>query len=42
MKPAEGALLFNPSPETTIRSGDTLIVIGGDTQIKKLEALAAV
>lgn len=41
VKPADGALLFNPAPETLIRSGDTLIVIGGDTQLKKLEALAA-
>jgi voltage-gated potassium channel len=41
VKPASGALLFNPVPETLIHSGDTLIVIGGDTQLKKLEALAA-
>jgi voltage-gated potassium channel len=40
VKPAEGVLLFNPPPETPIRTGDTLIVIGGDTQLKKLEALA--
>lgn len=41
VKPAEGVLLFNPTPETLIRTGDTLIVIGGDTQLKKLEILAA-
>jgi voltage-gated potassium channel len=41
LKPADGALLFNPAPETRIRSGDTLIVVGGDTQLKKLEALSA-
>jgi len=41
VKPAEGALLFNPAPETVIRASDTLIVIGADTQLKKLEALAA-
>jgi len=40
MKPIDGALLFNPSSDTPIRTGDTLIVIGGDAQIKKLEALA--
>jgi voltage-gated potassium channel len=42
VKPAEGALLFNPAPETLIRAGDTLIVIGGDAQLKKLESLATV
>ena len=41
VKPRDGGLVFNPAPETTIRSGDTLIVIGGDTQLKKLEALVA-
>ena len=41
VKPAEGAFLFNPAPETVIRASDTLIVIGADTQLKKLEALAA-
>ncbi len=40
MKPADGAMIFNPSPEATIRASDFLIVIGGDTQLKKLEALA--
>jgi len=42
VKPESGPLLFNPAPETAIRIGDTLIVVGGDTQLKKLEALAAV
>jgi voltage-gated potassium channel len=42
VKPADGALVFNPPPETPIRSGDTLIVIGGDTQLRKLEAIAMV
>jgi voltage-gated potassium channel len=42
VKPAEGTLLFNPAPETLIRASDTLIVIGADTQLKKLETLAAV
>jgi voltage-gated potassium channel len=41
VKPADRALLFNPTPETPIHSGDTLIVIGADAQLKKLESLAA-
>ncbi|MBZ5541687.1 MAG: potassium channel protein [Acidobacteriia bacterium] len=41
LKPADGAMLFNPAPDTPIRPNDNLIVIGGDTQIKKLEALAS-
>ena len=41
VKPAEGTLLFNPALETVIRASDTLIVIGSDTQLRKLEALAA-
>ncbi len=41
VKPAEGALLFNPAPETVIRASDTLIVIGGDTQLRRLETLAS-
>lgn len=40
VKPADRALLFNPAPETVIRASDTLIVIGADTHLKKLEALA--
>ena len=41
VKPAEGALLFNPAPETLIRPSDCLIVIGADSHLKKLEALAS-
>jgi voltage-gated potassium channel len=41
VKPSDGALLFNPAPETLIGTGDTLIVVGGDTQLRKLEGLAA-
>ncbi|PYT84559.1 MAG: potassium channel protein [Acidobacteria bacterium] len=41
VKPAEGTLLFNPVPETVIRANDTLIVIGADTQLKRLETLAS-
>ena len=41
VKPSDAALLFNPRPERPIQSGDTLIVIGADTQLRKLEELAA-
>jgi voltage-gated potassium channel len=41
VKPAQGALLFNPPPDTIIRASDCIIVIGGDAHLKKLEALAA-
>jgi K+/H+ antiporter YhaU regulatory subunit KhtT len=41
VKPADGALLFNPAPETVIRASDTLIVIGADTQLKTLDALVS-
>jgi len=40
VKPLDGTLLFNPPPETPIRAGDTWIIIGSDTQLKKLESLA--
>ena len=40
LKPADGSLLFNPTPETRIRAGDTLIVMGGDAQLKRLESLS--
>jgi len=42
LKPAEGALVFNPAPATVIRAGDTLIVIGSDTRLKKLESFVTV
>jgi len=41
VKPVDGALLFNPSPETMIRASDTLIVLGADSHLRKLEALAS-
>jgi voltage-gated potassium channel len=41
VKPADGALLFNPAPDNAIHAGDTLIVIGADTHLKKLETLAS-
>jgi len=40
VKPAESSMIFNPAPETLIRTNDYLIVIGGDAQLRKLEALA--
>jgi voltage-gated potassium channel len=40
LKPATGAMVFNPAPETVISAGDCLIVIGSDEQLKKLEGLA--
>jgi voltage-gated potassium channel len=40
VKPADGPLVFNPAPETPIRASDTLIVIGSDAHLRKLEALA--
>jgi voltage-gated potassium channel len=42
IKPSEGTLIFNPAPETLIRSGDTLIVIGSDAQMRKLESFAMI
>jgi voltage-gated potassium channel len=40
VKDASGAMTFNPAPSAVIHPGDCLIVIGGDAQLKKLEALA--
>ena len=40
VKNAEGKMVFNPAEDLVIRAGDCLIVIGGDDQLKKLEALA--
>jgi K+/H+ antiporter YhaU regulatory subunit KhtT len=41
VKGSEGAMTFNPAPEAVIHAGDCLIVIGGDDQLKKVEALAS-
>ncbi|MBZ5527896.1 MAG: potassium channel protein [Acidobacteriia bacterium] len=41
LKSPGGPMLFNPVPETPIQANDYLIVIGSDSQIKKLEALAS-
>ena len=40
LKPVDGPMKFNPSPDTLIRAGDCLIVIADDVGLKKLEALA--
>ncbi len=40
VKDATGAMTFNPAPTAQIRPGDCLIVIGGDAQLRKLEAIA--
>lgn len=40
VKGADGKMNFNPPPEAVIRADDCLIVIGGDQQLKLLEALA--
>lgn len=40
IKGADGKTSFNPPPEAVIRAEDCLIVIGGDQQLKRLEALA--
>ncbi len=39
IRKADGQMLFNPSPETTVRAGDFLIVVGEQPKLKKLEAL---
>jgi putative ABC transport system permease protein len=36
----KSTLVFNPAPETVIRASDTLIVIGADSHLRKLEAMA--
>ncbi len=40
IKSGAGKLVFNPTEDSIIHAGDWLIVIGGDDQLKKLEALA--
>ncbi len=42
VKNAQDEMVFNPSPEDKICAGDCIIVIGGDAQLRKLEALATV
>ena len=40
VKPVDGAMKFNPSPDSLTRAGDCLIIIADDTGLKKLETLA--
>ena len=37
IKRRSGEMTFNPAPQTVIQGGDTLIVLGEQEQIKKLE-----
>ena len=37
---ATGAMEFNPEPETAIRAGDKLVVLGRPESLKRLEAEA--
>ena len=39
VKRADGTMTFNPPSDALIHAGDCLIVIGGDEQLKKLEAI---
>lgn len=39
IKKAEGNILFNPSAKDIVESGDTLIAIGADNNLAKLERL---
>ena len=36
----DGRMEFNPEPETSIRSGDRLVVLGRPDSLKRLEAEA--
>jgi voltage-gated potassium channel len=37
MKKADGSMLFNPSADSTIEAGDTVVVVGEDENLIKLE-----
>jgi voltage-gated potassium channel len=41
LKRADGKMTFNPPPESVIEADDFLIVIGGEEQLRRLEALAS-
>jgi voltage-gated potassium channel len=41
LRRTDGAMKFNPAPESVIQAQDCLIVIGGDEQLRRLEALAS-
>jgi voltage-gated potassium channel len=38
---ADGKMDFNPEPETTIRAGDDLVVLGRTASLRELEGAAA-
>ncbi len=40
IKRAEGDLVFNPSAETVIQNGDTLVAMGDEAQLSKLRQMA--
>jgi voltage-gated potassium channel len=42
IKRADGNLLFNPTPHTTLQGGDTLIVVGLRPNLEKLEEMVSV
>jgi len=37
IKKSDGSMLFNPSFETVIKAGDTVIAVGEEANLKKLE-----
>ena len=37
IKRADGDMLFNPTPDTTLQGGDTLIVVGMRHNLEKFE-----
>jgi voltage-gated potassium channel len=39
IKKADGSMLFNPSFETVIKAGDTVIAVGEDKNLLKLEKI---
>ncbi len=39
IKRADGTSLFNPTPQTTLQGGDTLIVVGMRHNLEKLEEM---
>jgi len=41
LKRADGKMTFNPPPDSVIQADDFLIVIGGDEQLRRVEALAS-
>ena len=39
MRKSDGAMLFNPRAETTLDAGDTVIAVGKNDMLVKLESL---